>query len=53
MEQLDRIARQVPTARLMKLTDCGHAPQRDQPEAVMQAIAELIARVGVGPIEPP
>ena len=53
MEQLDRIARQVPTARLMKLTDCGHAPQRDRPEAVMQAIAELIARVGVGPIEPP
>ena len=41
MEQLDRIARQVPTARLMKLEDCGHAPQRDQPEAVMQGIAEL------------
>jgi pimeloyl-ACP methyl ester carboxylesterase len=41
MEQLDRIARGVPHARLLKLEQCGHAPQRDQPERVMAAIAAL------------
>jgi len=42
MEQLDRIARGAPgRTTLLKLADCGHAPQRDQPEAVMRAIAEL------------
>ena len=52
MEQLDRIARGVPHATLLKLEQCGHAPQRDQPETVMQAIGELVAKLGVGPIEP-
>jgi len=43
MEQLDRIARGVPgRTTLLKLEQCGHAPQRDQPEAVMQAIAKLV-----------
>jgi len=42
MEQLDRIARGAPErTMLLKLAQCGHAPQRDQPEVVMQAIAEL------------
>jgi pimeloyl-ACP methyl ester carboxylesterase len=42
MEQLDRIARGAPgRTTLLKLERCGHAPQRDQPEAVMQAIADL------------
>jgi len=42
MEQFDRIARRAPgRTTLLKLEKCGHAPQRDQPEAVMQAIAEL------------
>ena len=42
MEQLDRIAAGVRSpCRLLKLADCGHAPQRDQPEAVIAAIAAL------------
>jgi pimeloyl-ACP methyl ester carboxylesterase len=46
MAQLDRIARAVSgPCRLLKLTDCGHAPHRDQPEAVISAIAELYAEV--------
>jgi pimeloyl-ACP methyl ester carboxylesterase len=43
MEQLDRIARGVPTARLLKLEHCGHSPQRDQPDQVIAAIVELYA----------
>jgi pimeloyl-ACP methyl ester carboxylesterase len=45
MEQLERIARGAPQSVLLKLEQCGHAPQRDQPERVMQAIGELFARV--------
>ncbi len=42
MEQLDRIAAGVRSpCRLLKLADCGHAPQRDQPEAVIAAIESL------------
>lgn len=40
MEQLDRIARVVSgPCELLKLANCGHAPQRDQPTAVIDAIA--------------
>jgi pimeloyl-ACP methyl ester carboxylesterase len=45
MEQLDRIARGVPGAHLLKLEQCGHTPQRDQPEQVMCAIEALYRRV--------
>ena len=50
MEQLDRIARAVRTpCTLLKLEGCGHAPQRDQPRAVIDAIAGLYRAVaGVG-----
>ncbi len=42
MEQLDRIAAGVTSpCRLLKLSACGHSPQRDQPEAVIAAIAGL------------
>jgi pimeloyl-ACP methyl ester carboxylesterase len=42
MDQLDRIARAVSgPCRLLKLDRCGHAPHRDQPEAVIDAIAQL------------
>ncbi len=42
MEQLDRIAAGVRSpCRLLKLADCGHAPQRDQPQAVIEAIEAL------------
>jgi len=38
MAQIDEIARAVPQTQLLKLPNCGHSPQRDQAEAVMQAI---------------
>ena len=42
MEQLDRIAAGVRSpCRLLKLADCGHSPQRDQPQAVIEAIETL------------
>ncbi len=42
MEQLDRIARRVQgPCTLLKLAQCGHAPHRDQPEAVSAAIEAL------------
>ncbi|MCE2971234.1 MAG: alpha/beta hydrolase [Burkholderiales bacterium] len=49
MEQLDRIAAGLargaaPPCELLKLDACGHAPQRDQPQAVLAAIATLYAR---------
>lgn len=46
MEQLDRIAAAVrgPCSLLM-LEQCGHSPQRDQPEAVIGALQRLYADV--------
>jgi pimeloyl-ACP methyl ester carboxylesterase len=42
MQQLDRIAAGVTApCRLLKLSECGHSPQRDQPQAVIDAIATL------------
>ena len=45
MEQIDRIARQAPDVDLVKLADCGHSPQRDQPQAAIDAIAAFVARL--------
>ena len=43
MAQLDAIARQVNgPCKLLKLPDCGHAPQRDQPERVLEAVAQFV-----------
>jgi len=45
-DQLDRIAARVAgRCTLLKLAACGHAPQRDQPEAVAAAIAGLYREV--------
>ncbi len=44
MAQLDSIAREVPHAQLLKLAACGHSPQRDQPQRVIQATLDLIAQ---------
>jgi pimeloyl-ACP methyl ester carboxylesterase len=42
MVQIDRIARRVSgPCRLLKLDRCGHAPHREQPEAVIDAIGAL------------
>ena len=42
LEQIRGIARRVPQTRLLELRDCGHSPHRDQPESVLQAVAELL-----------
>ena len=42
IEQVDRLARLVPGARVLKLEQCRHSPHIDQPEAVIQASAALI-----------
>jgi pimeloyl-ACP methyl ester carboxylesterase len=42
MAQLDDIAAAVPHAQLLKLSDCGHSPHKDQPERVNAAIAGLL-----------
>jgi pimeloyl-ACP methyl ester carboxylesterase len=42
MAQLDGIKRQVPQAELLKLAACRHAPHRDQPQPVMNAVIQFI-----------
>ena len=42
LAQIDALARLVPQTRRLVLADCGHAPHRDQPEALTRAAARLI-----------
>ena len=43
MAQLDAIARQVKgPCELLKLSNCGHSPHREQPEAVLEAIRRFV-----------
>jgi len=42
LEQIRGIARRVPQAQLLELPNCGHAPQRDQPERLIAAAAGFI-----------
>jgi len=43
LEQIRGIARRVPQTQLLELPDCGHSPHRDQPQAVIAAVRDLIA----------
>lgn len=45
MRQLDRIAELQPAARLLKLPDCGHRLHRDNPDAVVAAIAAFCSAI--------
>lgn len=45
MEQLERIARYQPAARLLKLARCRHSPHRDQPEAVLKGVCQFLASI--------
>jgi pimeloyl-ACP methyl ester carboxylesterase len=45
MDQVDRIAARAPDVELVKLADCRHSPHRDQPDAVLAAVAPFVARV--------
>jgi pimeloyl-ACP methyl ester carboxylesterase len=42
LRQLDEIALAVPQARQSRLADCGHSPQRDQPDKSLQAIEDFL-----------
>ncbi|THF67566.1 alpha/beta hydrolase [Pseudothauera nasutitermitis] len=45
LRQIEVIAERVGDAALLALEDCGHSPQRDQPAAVIEAIARFVARL--------
>ena len=51
MAQLDAIARQVKgSCELLKLPACGHSPHKDQPEKVLNSLANFIGKtVGTNP----
>lgn len=48
LEQIRGIARRVPQTQLLELPDCGHSPQRDQPQALIEASVHLIQAHGGG-----
>jgi pimeloyl-ACP methyl ester carboxylesterase len=45
MEQVDRIGRAIPHARILKLARCGHSPHRDRAEEVLEAVRGFVTRV--------
>jgi pimeloyl-ACP methyl ester carboxylesterase len=45
MDQIDRIARGAPDVDMVKLADCRHSPHKDQPEAVIDAVAGFVTRI--------
>ena len=45
MEQVDRIGRAIPHARILKVARCGHSPHRHAAEEVLEAIRGLVERV--------
>lgn len=44
MRQIDVIAEKIPGTQLVKLTQCGHSPHRDQEEAVLAALADFVSQ---------
>ena len=42
MAQVEGVARAIPQARVVKLSDCRHSPHRDQPEALTAAVAAFL-----------
>jgi pimeloyl-ACP methyl ester carboxylesterase len=44
LAQVEGIRARAPHAKILVLADCGHSPQRDQPQALTRAITDFIAR---------
>ena len=42
LEQIRGIARRVPQAELLELPNCGHSPQRERPEALIEAAVRFL-----------
>ena len=45
LDQIDRIAGQARDVDLVKLADCRHSPHKDQPAAVIEAVAGFVDRI--------
>lgn len=45
MRQLDEIALAAPHARQLRLANCGHSPQRDQPQKTLEVIADFLVEL--------
>jgi pimeloyl-ACP methyl ester carboxylesterase len=43
LDQIHAIARRVPHAEWVELQQCGHSPQRDQPERVIEEVQRFVA----------
>ena len=46
LDQIHSLQRLLPHARLLALPDCGHSPQRDQPDAVIAAVCAWAQAAG-------
>jgi pimeloyl-ACP methyl ester carboxylesterase len=46
LEQIRGIQRRVPCTQLLELPECGHSPQRDQPQAVIEAVKTFMQHHG-------
>ena len=44
LAQVEGIRARVPHAKIVVLADCGHSPQRDQPDALTRTVTDFIAR---------
>ncbi len=44
LEQIRGIARKVPQCELLELEACGHAPHKDQPDRLMDAVLSFLQR---------
>ena len=44
LEQIRGIRRRVPHTELLELAGCGHSPQREQPQRVIEATADFLRR---------
>lgn len=42
MAQLDELALAAPQTQQIRLADCGHSPQRDQPERTLEAVVAFL-----------
>ena len=45
--QLEAITARVPSAELLLLPHCAHAPHRDQPEATLERMASFLVRANL------
>lgn len=46
MRQIECIGEAAGNVELLRLAECGHSPQRDQPQAVVEAIVCFVDRLG-------